>query len=164
MTQRTRWLLASALAIAAPALSISSSAPAPAVVLYNDRSIALDRVETDSTQAFELWVRKTDLPRINEFELKPQGACRADVCIPVEKKMTRGAFFNLTAFARRVGQAVVADRVARVWSFGEMPLLRGQFIESRVAPDFALPDRSGRPVRLSDFRGRKVLVLTWASW
>jgi len=58
----------------------------------------------------------------------------------------------------------VADRVARVWSFGEMPLLRGQFIESRVAPDFALPDRSGRPVRLSDFRGRKVLVLTWASW
>jgi len=97
MTQRTRWLLASALAIAAPALSISSSAPAPAVVLYDDRSIALDRVETDSTQAFDLWVRKTDLPRINEFELEPQGACGADVCSPVEKKTTRGACFNLTA-------------------------------------------------------------------
>ncbi len=33
-----------------------------------------------------------------------------------------------------------------------------------LAPDFALPDREGRTVRLSDFRGKRVLLLTWASW
>jgi hypothetical protein len=136
-----------------------------ALVLYDDRSIALADTAVDPAQSPDaLWVRKTDLPRINEFELKPQGACRADVCIPVEKSMTRGAYLNLTAFARKVGQTFVVDRDARVWSFGEIPLVRGQFVESRIAPDFELSDRGGRAVRLSNFRGKKVLVLTWASW
>ena len=35
---------------------------------------------------------------------------------------------------------------------------------ARIAPDFAVPDRKGRVVHLSDFRGRKVFVVTWASW
>ena len=33
-----------------------------------------------------------------------------------------------------------------------------------MAPDFALPDREGKLVRLSDFKGKKVLIVTWASW
>ena len=32
------------------------------------------------------------------------------------------------------------------------------------APDFALPDPSGRIHRLSDYRGKKVFLVTWASW
>ena len=32
------------------------------------------------------------------------------------------------------------------------------------APDFELKDRDGNVVRLSDFRGKKVLLVTWASW
>jgi len=59
---------------------------------------------------------------------------------------------------------VVADAEARVWSFGEIPVFRGAFVESRIAPDFAVSDRQGRIVHLSDFRGKKVLVVTWASW
>jgi hypothetical protein len=134
-------------------------------VLYDDRSVRLDHHQVDPTGRTDvLWVRKTDLPRINDFELKPQGACRADVCIPISKDMVRGAYFNLTAFARKVGQSVVVDPGAHVWSFGEIPALRGGFLSSRVAPEFAVPDRKGRLVHLSDFRGKKVLVVTWASW
>ena len=33
-----------------------------------------------------------------------------------------------------------------------------------VAPDFALEDLQGNTVRLSDFRGRPVLVNIWTSW
>ena len=58
----------------------------------------------------------------------------------------------------------LADAGARVWSFGEIPVVRGSFLESRIAPDFTVPDRKGRPVRLSQFRGKKVLLVTWASW
>ena len=140
-----------AVALAAP--------PEPTTVLYADRAVPLDRVRPDPK---ELWVRAADLPRINEFELKPQGACRADLCIPIPRDLRSGEWFNLTGFARRVRQAYVNEGAA--WSFGEIPVVRGGFVESRVAPEFAVPDRRGRTVRLSQFRGRKALVVTWASW
>ncbi len=112
--------------------------------------------------AKELWVRAADLPRVNGFEVNPQGACRADMCIPVPKDLKSGEWFNLTGFARRIRQAYVSD--AGVWSFGEIPAVRGDFYNSRIAPDFAVPDRTGRIVHLSDFRGKKVLAISWASW
>ena len=33
-----------------------------------------------------------------------------------------------------------------------------------VAPNFTLPDLNGKPHTLADFRGKKVLLVTWASW
>ena len=78
--------------------------------------------------------------------------------------MLRGEYFNLTAFAKRIGQPVVADADARVWSFGEIQALRGSFLEGRVAPDFTVSDRAGHPVHLARLRGKKLLVVTWASW
>ena len=144
--------------------AVGTQGPQRATVLYDGRVIALDRVSPDAKRPEALWIRTTDLPRINGFELKPQGACRADICIPVPKTMTRGAYFNLTAFAERVGQRVVADVPGRVWSLGEIPVVRGAYLESRLAPDFSVPDRKGRPVKLSHFLGKKVLLVTWASW
>src|ERR1700719_4291949 len=93
-----------------------------------------------------------------------RATCREDVCVPIPKAMTRGGYFNLTAFASKVGEPVVADVDERVWSFGEIQLLKMGSLNSRVAPDFSVPDRRGRPVHLSDFRGKKVLLVTWASW
>lgn len=152
----------------AGAASIAPGAipPSPAAtVLYDDRAVALERVGADPAgDAGALWIRTRDLPRVNGFELKPQGACRADLCIPIPKAMTRGEFFNLTAFANKAGQTVVAEPAARVWSLGEMRALGGGLASSRVAPDFEVPDRRGRPVHLAGFRGKKALVVTWASW
>jgi hypothetical protein len=136
-----------------------------ATVLYDDRAIALDRVGADpGHDSGALWIRKRDLSRVDGFELKPQGACRADLCIPIPKALTRGEFFNLSAFAKKAGQAVVANAEARVWSLGEMQALGGGLANSRIAPDFEVPDRLGRPVHLAGFRGKKALVVTWASW
>ena len=152
---RRQFLLASGAATLAAAARTTNTT----TVLYGDRSVALDksRIEGD-----DLWVRSADLPRINEFEVKPQGACRADICIPLAKNLKQGAWFNLTGFSRKIGQAVVAD--SGVWSFGEMPVVSRGFLQSRIAPDFAVPDRAGRVVHLSGFKGKKVLVVTWASW
>jgi len=36
--------------------------------------------------------------------------------------------------------------------------------KGQLAPDFALEDLQGNTVRLSDFRGKKVLVNFWATW
>jgi hypothetical protein len=152
--QRRQFLLATggaALGVAAPGRT--------ATVLQDDRVIALNPV---GPPAGDLWVRRGDLPAINGFQVKPQGACRADLCIPLSKDLKNGQWFNLTGFARKIRQVYVAD--SGVWSFGEIPLLRQASWSSRMAPDFAVPDRKGRVVHLSDFRGKKVLVVTWASW
>ena len=133
-----------------------------ATILFDSRSVPLPVVDADASGA--LWIRKADLPRINGFEIKPQGACRDDICIPIPRPMMRGDMFNLTAFAQRVGQKFIADPAARVWSFGEIPVVQGAYLESRIAPDITVPDRKGRPVRLSQLRGKKVLLVTWASW
>ncbi len=162
--QRREFLWAIGATALTPA-AIAAQRPQGATVLYDGRTVTLARIGRDPANAADaLWIHKEDLPRINEFELKPQGACRADVCIPIPKTMVRGEFLNLTAFARKAGQSVVADPAARVWSFGEIPVVRGAYLESRMAPDFAVPDRTGHVVKLSQFRGKKVLLVTWASW
>ena len=33
-----------------------------------------------------------------------------------------------------------------------------------TSPDFELPALAGGSARLSDYRGRKVVLFTWASW
>jgi len=146
------------IAASAP-LALAAPATTSATVLFGENAVALDKVRTVDQS---LWVQSKDLPRINEFEVKPQGACRADVCIPLSKTLKNGEWFNLSGFAQKIGETVVADQ--SVYSFGEIPVLRGGFYNSRIAPDFAVPDRKGKVVHLSDFRGKKVLVITWASW
>jgi cytochrome oxidase Cu insertion factor (SCO1/SenC/PrrC family) len=34
----------------------------------------------------------------------------------------------------------------------------------KPAPEFSLPDLDGRPVKLSDLRGKVVLLFYWATW
>jgi len=168
--QRRDFLKIVSAASFAPAAPVDAASGPPAAaavkatVLFDDRAVALDRIGRDpKRQTDALWVRKHDLPRINGFEVKPQGACRADICIPIPRAMLRGDYFDLTAFAKKIGQPVVADAGARVWSFGEIQALGGGLM-SRIAPDVAVADRTGRPVHLSSFRGKKMLVVTWASW
>jgi hypothetical protein len=138
-------------------------------VLYQNRVVEFERTLPDPN---DLWVPPQDLPRINDFELKPEGACLAELCVPVRQDRdsemfvarARQGWFNVTELARRLQQAFVVDHHHSVWSFGTIPVARNAFLESAMAPDFALPNRDGKLVRLSDFKGKKLLIITWASW
>ena len=44
------------------------------------------------------------------------------------------------------------------------PHLPGSVVLDRPAPDFEVRDRAGRVHRLSDFRGKVVLINFWATW
>jgi len=141
----------------------------PVTVLYRDDAVVVERTLPDPT---DLWVESADLPRVNGFVLKPEGACLDELCIPIKQDRDSEIFvrrdadrwISVTTLADRLGQTYAVDREARVWSFGEIPATRKAFTEQGMAPDFTLPTVDGRPVRLADLRGRKVLLLTWASW
>ncbi|GAB1269285.1 hypothetical protein NBRC116493_25380 [Aurantivibrio infirmus] len=140
-----------------------------ATVLYKDRVVQIQNTLADPT---DLWVQPEDLTRINDFVLKPEGACLEEICIPLRQDqdneivITRSEqqWFNVTEFANKLEQSYVADYESSTWSFGEMPIHRSDFLDSAKAPDFELKDRDGNIVKLSDFRGKKVFLGTWASW
>ncbi len=51
-----------------------------------------------------------------------------------------------------------------VWVLAQSARDRAAALRSLEAPSFTLPDASGRLHSLADYRGKKVLLVTWASW
>jgi hypothetical protein len=137
-------------------------------ILYAGKTIELQ--QTLSVEEDGLWVTPEDLTRINGFELKPQGACFEDLCIPLKdhspllKQETGQQWFNLTAFADSLEQPYVNDADNNVWSFGEIPDKRQSMMNDAMAPDFEVVDREGKVIRMSDYKGKKALIITWSSW
>jgi hypothetical protein len=118
-----------------------------------------------------LWLSNADLTSASGWELKAEGACRGEVCIPLPParapEFVRDSGrreFNLAALARHLGQPVVHDDKNGVWYFGEAAAQRRATLASVEAPDFELPDLDDKLHRLSDYRGKKVLLAAWASW
>src|SRR5581483_240832 len=124
------------------------------------------------TGANDVWVTLADLERATKFVLKPQGVCRNELCFPIPKarreafllKQGTVTWFNLSEFARLLRQPFASDAEQSVWYFGPRAEVQNSYLTSLTAPDFTLPDVSGKTHSLSDFRGKKVLLITWASW
>jgi hypothetical protein len=75
-----------------------------------------------------------------------------------------GGRYNLAAIATLIGQPVVVDAEFNVVCVGEAASERKRLLTSLEAPDFTLPDLEGKMHSLSDYRGKKVFVVSWASW
>ena len=89
--------------------------------------------------------------------------CSLEVWIGEDEFVSHGAF-NLGGLAGYLGQPVVHDDESGTWVFGESAGDRTAALRSLQAPDFTLPDLDGRMHSLSDYRGRKVFLVSWASW
>jgi hypothetical protein len=71
---------------------------------------------------------------------------------------------DLAAWAARAGRPFALDAEEGVACFGVPAAERAAALESLRAPDFTLPDLAGRPHALGGHRGRKVLLVAYASW
>ena len=114
----------------------------------------------------EFAVSLADFARATGWQLKPEGLCIDEICVPVREanRLTDGTSIDLVEFARVTKQNIVFDRQRQVAALGERADSRGESMSSLLAPDFKLPDIHGRQVSLSDFNRRKRLLLAWSSW
>ena len=115
-----------------------------------------------------LWVSANDALQAAGWVAKPEGLCKGEICVPLpagrEREFVDGGRINLAALWRLLGQPAVRSERGHVWVLSESARSRKAALASLEAPDFALPDPSGRMHRLSDYRGNKVFLVTWASW
>ena len=130
--------------------------------------IGAETVSGATAEGDALWLIPTDVERATGWTMKPEGLCRGPVCIPAPPAsrdgFVRSDAINIAAFWRHMDAPVAVSDAGDIWVLGERADARAEALESLMAPDFELPDVDGKPHRLSDYRGQKVLLATWASW
>jgi hypothetical protein len=90
--------------------------------------------------------------------------CRGELCVPLPADAVRAGAVDAAAFWRKLGNPVLHDEARDTWVLGAGAAARGETLASLEAPDFVLPDLAGTPHRLSELRGRKVFLVSWAPW
>ncbi len=96
------------------------------------------------------------------WELKPEGACRGETCIPLTDPPSANEV-DLASMATQMGMPLVADEKHGVWSLGPHGAGSRTLI-SAEAPELTLPDLDGNPFSLSSLRGQKVLMIAWSPY
>jgi hypothetical protein len=134
-------------------------------VIHEERETEITRARVTGDR---LWLTKDDVRRATGWSLKPEGLCRDEVCVPVPRgrdaEFIEGDAIDIAAFWRHMGHPVVRDGSGDTWVLGVGAQERARALASLQAPDFVLPDLDGRMHALADQRGKKVLLVTWASW
>jgi hypothetical protein len=111
-----------------------------------------------------LWMSAVDAEKVTGWTLKPEGMCRDERCVPLPAAAAKGTEVDVEAFWQKLGGPVIASHEGDAWALGAPADERNAALEGLQAPDFTLPDVDGKPRTLSELRGKKVFLATWASW
>jgi hypothetical protein len=103
-------------------------------------------------------VSPDEFATLSGWDIKPEGACRGDVCVPLER-----TDFDLLATAERLGMAVVGEPERQLWAVGP-ETITGRALSTTEIGDFSLPDLDGNEFSLSSLRGQKILLVAWAPY
>ena len=100
------------------------------------------------------------------WELKPEGLCQGERCVPVRDRasLADAGGVDLAGFARALDRPLALDAGERAAALGTSAAERSARLLALEAPDFSLPDLHGRIHTLSEHRGKKALLIAYASW
>jgi peroxiredoxin len=119
-----------------------------------------------SREGERLFVPAGELDWVTGWALKPQGLCRGDICVPVRDPATLGpaGWVDIAALGAAVGRPVAVEAAAALAVIGHPAAERAAALSSLKAPDVRLPTVDGSEASVSDYSGRKRLVVCFASW
>jgi len=108
-------------------------------------------------------VTPEDLRRATGWEIKPEGACKGETCVPLPG-LERHADGTIDArrFAELMAMPIVTDEKYGLTALG--PRGGGRVLEDAVFPEIRLSDFDGQTFDLAQLRGGKILLVAWASW
>lgn len=108
-----------------------------------------------------LQVPKSEFEAGTGWTLKPEGACKGEVCIPLSHPA--GDSIDVASVAGDIGMPLVAAPEHGLWALGPASI-GSRALTSAIAPELRLPDLDGQEFRLSSLRGKKVLLFAWAPY
>jgi len=116
----------------------------------------------------QLWISTADAKRIAGLSSQAEGFSMDGVAVPLpsgnNENFLRGDEVNLAAIWRQMNKPALSDESGEVWVLGASAGERAAALQTLQAPNFTLPDLEGQPHSLSDFRGKKIFLVSWASW
>lgn len=100
------------------------------------------------------------------WELREEGFCLGTVCYPLppDAELVTEDGVDLAGLAALIDRPIALDEAEGAAYLGVAARERSQALELLDAPDFTLPNLDGEPHSLSDYRGKKVLLVAYASW
>ena len=106
------------------------------------------------------------LPDALGWEWKPEGLCRANVCVPVRDRarLLVGDKLDVGAVGAALGRLAVVDANAGIAALALAKERRHEALREQHAPAFTLPDLDGVEHDLDEWRGTKKLLVAFASW
>ena len=132
------------------------------ITVITDQVAQAPGIERDG----RLFIDAPDLVSVTGWELRPEGLCRGQICAPTRDgdDIETDHGIDLAKGAEAVGQLAAVDAEAGVVVLGDSATTVAESLADTQAPAFTLPDLDGNPVSLSDFAGKKKLLVAWASW
>jgi peroxiredoxin len=101
------------------------------------------------------------------WELKPEGLCRGETCVPLYGRQVAAAGepgrVDLKAWAESLGLLLVHEPALAAVALVASAATHAAAQDGR-APALTLPDVDGNPVSFDDLSGHKRVLVTWASW
>jgi hypothetical protein len=96
------------------------------------------------------------------WHARPEGLCHGDVCVPAANVRTANGALNAHVLSEKLRMPLVHDEAHGIWALG--PAAGGKALPSVEAPNITLIDRNGESFSMQSMRGRRMVMVAWASW
>jgi len=109
-----------------------------------------------------LSVDRADFEARTGWQLKPEGACKGDICIPLAEQ-PEGDTLQLESIAEQLNLPLIHDEAHGLWALGPESL-SSRALATVEAPNLTLPTLDGDTFELHTLRGKKVVLVAWSPY
>jgi hypothetical protein len=133
-----------------------------ATILTGDAAHEVDAGAAPGT----LLLDPANLEDLTGWELKPEGLCRGDICVPTRHRpdIEADGQIDLRVFADLLARPLAVDDETQTAAIGESPAHRESQLDEGALDGLVLRDADGEPFRWDSIGRKKKVLVTWASW